>query len=212
MRLYIKRLKKGFKSYGYLVHKLTWYGAYIRKTLSYAIFKKVLNLVSLTETGPEVYVATMTTVILYYYDYLGDTLNHLKCLKLRDRPWENVAYLCAEVLVYYDQFDSDGIFKTNPFGYITCIFERILIILYYIYEKLRNIRRLRSLLRNLMCVTRITCDLSRSLPMGNLFQRLWVNTATLLAQSGGKLLTSRKILKMRRCLWGFTLGKLKSQS
>ena len=41
-------------------------------------------MVPMTGTGPEVYVATMTNVISNYYDYLVDTLNHMKSLKLKD--------------------------------------------------------------------------------------------------------------------------------
>ena len=66
-------------------------GAFLRSTFSYALLQKVLELVPLTETGPEVYVTTMTTVHYNYYAYLEEILNHLKCLKLNDHPGENVA-------------------------------------------------------------------------------------------------------------------------
>ena len=50
-------------------------------TLSSDILQKVLELVLLTATGPEVYVATMTTVISDSYDSLVEALNHMNNLK-----------------------------------------------------------------------------------------------------------------------------------
>ena len=47
-----------------------------------ALLKKVLKLVPLTSTGPEVYVAMMTIFLSSYYDTLDETLNHLNSLKL----------------------------------------------------------------------------------------------------------------------------------
>ena len=37
----------------------------------------------LTETGPEVFVATMTKFLSGYFDALEDTLIHMKSLKLK---------------------------------------------------------------------------------------------------------------------------------
>ena len=54
---------------------------------------------TLTETGPEVYVATMTTVLSDSYDSLVDTLNHMKCLKLKDHKGGNVSDCCDSILV-----------------------------------------------------------------------------------------------------------------
>ena len=83
---------------------------------------------------------------------------------------------------------------------------RILLILYSISRKLRNIKRLKSLLRNLIFATRMSWNLRSSLTMGPLFKRLWVNTVTLLPQSGGNPLISKKSLKIILFLWMFPLG------
>ena len=45
-----------------MVHNLTWSGEYPRSTLLSALIQKILKLVLLIETGPDVYVTTMTNV------------------------------------------------------------------------------------------------------------------------------------------------------
>ena len=65
----------------------------------------------LTATGPEVFVATMTTFLSDSYDYLEDTLNHMKSLKLKIHPGENVTDCCAEILVDAERLESAGDFK-----------------------------------------------------------------------------------------------------
>ena len=70
----------------------------MRKTFSYALLQKVLKLVPLTETGTEVYIATTNTVLYDFYTYLEETLNHLKCIKLKDQP--GVCVLHNAVLQY----------------------------------------------------------------------------------------------------------------
>ena len=55
-------------------------------TLSNNILLKVLTLVLLTATVPEVYVTTMTTILSDLYYSLVDTLNQIKILKLKDNP------------------------------------------------------------------------------------------------------------------------------
>ena len=80
-------------------------------------------MVPLTETGPEVFVATMTKFISASYDALEETLNHMKSLKLKRYPGENIKDRCTEILVDDDRLESSGAFKTENLGYITCIFE-----------------------------------------------------------------------------------------
>ena len=62
-------------------------------TLSNTLLQKVLILVPLTATGPEVYVATITNILSDYYYSLVDTLNHMKILKLKDHPG-GVLHIC----------------------------------------------------------------------------------------------------------------------
>ena len=82
-------------------------------------------LVPLTATGPEVFVATMTTFLSDSYDALEETLNHMKSLKLKSYPGENVTDCCAVILVDAESLESAGSFKTENLGYITRIFEDI---------------------------------------------------------------------------------------
>ena len=65
----------------------------------------------------------MTTFISDYYDDLEETINHMKSLKLKMYPGENVKYFWAEILVDADLLDSAGAFKHEHLGYITHIFE-----------------------------------------------------------------------------------------
>ena len=86
-------------------------------------FKRVLTLVPLTATGPEVYIATMTNIISDSYYSLVDTLNHTKNLKLRDHSGSDVADCYNAILVNVESLESAGAFKPKHLGYIIHIFE-----------------------------------------------------------------------------------------
>ena len=77
----------------------------------------------LTATGPEVFFATITTFLSDSYDALEETLNHMKSLKLKIYPGENVTDCCAAILVDSERLDSAWAFKPEHLGYITRIFE-----------------------------------------------------------------------------------------
>ena len=83
MKCHIKSLQKGSEADQYVVENLTWLGVYLRSTLSNTPLQKVLTLVPLIATGPEVFVATMTIFFSYYYDDLKDTLTRMKSLRLQ---------------------------------------------------------------------------------------------------------------------------------
>ena len=87
------------------------------------ILQKVLKLVLLIATGPEVFVATTTTVLYNSYDYLVETPNQMKSLKLKDHPGENVKDFCNAILVDDERLESAGSFKPNHLNYIIHIFE-----------------------------------------------------------------------------------------
>ena len=90
--------------------------------MTYALLPNLLKLVSLRATGPEVYVFTMTTVLSGSYDYLEETLNYLKCLKLNNHTGDNFTELCAAILVDAEQLESTGDFNPEHLGYIAHIF------------------------------------------------------------------------------------------
>ena len=92
-------------------------------TLSNDLLQKVLTLVPLTATRPEVYVATMTTIISDSYYSWVDTLNHIKNLKLKDHPGRDAADLYDAILENVESLESAGDFKPNHLGYIIHIFE-----------------------------------------------------------------------------------------
>ena len=87
----VQSLLKGSEADQYIFQNLTWSGVYLRITLSNDLLQRVLALVPLTATGPEVYVATMTTIISDSYYSLVDTLNQMKNLKIKDHPGRDAA-------------------------------------------------------------------------------------------------------------------------
>ena len=90
--------------------------------MSNTLLQKVLTMLPLTATGPEVFVSTMTIFLSDSYDTLEETLNHMKSLKLKSYPGENVTDCCAAILVDSERLESAGAFKPEHLGYITRIF------------------------------------------------------------------------------------------
>ena len=66
-----------------MVQNLTLPGVYLKITLSNTLLRKVLTLVPLIETVPEVFFTTMTTFLSDSYGALEDTLTHMKSLELK---------------------------------------------------------------------------------------------------------------------------------
>ena len=65
----------------------------------------------------------MTIVLSCCCDFLYDTLNQLKSLKLKSRMGENVTYLCSGILEDAEPFDSVRAFNPKQIDYITSIFH-----------------------------------------------------------------------------------------
>ena len=99
VKVHVQSLLIGSQADKYIVQNLTWSGVYLRSTLSNDLLQRVLTLVPLTATEPEVYVATMINIISNSYYSLVDTLNHMKNLKLKDLPGRDVADCYDVVLV-----------------------------------------------------------------------------------------------------------------
>ena len=123
VKSHVQSLLKGSEEDQYVVQNFTWSGVYLRSNLSNTLLQKVMTLVPLTATVPEVFVVTMTTFLSGSYDALGETINHMKSLKLKSYPGENVTYCCAEILVYAERLESARVFKPDHLRYITRIFE-----------------------------------------------------------------------------------------
>ena len=123
VKRHVQSLLKGSEADQYVFQNLTWSGVYLRSTLSNTLLQKVLTLVPLTATGPEVFVATMTKFLSDSYDALEETLNHMKILKLKSYPGENVTDFCAAILMDSECPESFGAFKPEHLGYIIRIFE-----------------------------------------------------------------------------------------
>ena len=65
----------------------------------------------------------MTTLLSHSYDALEYTLSHMKSLKLKIYPRDNVTDWYASILVDAERLESSGDFKPDHLGYITRIFE-----------------------------------------------------------------------------------------
>ena len=111
VKSHVQILLKGSEADQYVVQNLKWSGVYLRSTLSNTLLQKVLTLVPMTATGPEVFVVTMTSFLYDYYDALEETLNHMKSHKLKNYPGEKVTDCCVAILVDAERFESAGDFK-----------------------------------------------------------------------------------------------------
>ena len=123
VKRHVQSLQKFSEADQYVVQNLTWSGVYLGSTFSNTLLQKVMKMVPLIATGPEVFVATMNKFIYDSYDALEETLTNTKSLKLKSYPGENVTYFCASILVDAEHLESSGAFKTDQLGYITRIFE-----------------------------------------------------------------------------------------
>ena len=82
IKRHVKSIQKVSKADHYVLQNLMVSVFYLRNNLSNVFLQKVLTSVPLTETRPEVYIATMTIFLSNYYDALEETLTHMKILKL----------------------------------------------------------------------------------------------------------------------------------
>ena len=80
----------------------------MRSSLSNILLQKVLQLVLLTETGPKVFVTTITTLLYNSHDALEETITDMKSLKLKSYQVDNFTYFCAEILVDAELLKSAG--------------------------------------------------------------------------------------------------------
>ena len=157
VKIHVQILLKGSEVDQYLVQNLTRSGFYLRSTLSNNLLHKVLALVPLTATGPEVYVAIMNTFPSDYYDAFEETINHMKSLKIKSCTGENVTDCCASILVDAERLESAGAFKPDHLGYTIRIFEdtsdsRFLL---WVIQKYKEVTEFIDKLRNLLVLMNI---------------------------------------------------------
>ena len=119
-------------------------------------------MVPLASTGPEVYVTTMTTVLSNSYDFLMDTLKHMKSIKLKDHPGGNIADFCDVILVDVEHFESAGAFKPEHLGYIFRIFEDNYDSRSHLWAN-QNYKEVMYFVKKYFCVTNTSCKLMISL-------------------------------------------------
>ena len=131
---------------------------YLRSTLSNDIFKKLLALVPLTVTIPEVCVSTMTAVLYNFYYALEDILNHLKSLKLKYMLRIMLQISVLKSCYMMSILRGLGTLSPSILRYITWIF-RILLVLYFSFGQFIITSRLYSSPKN-FCL-RLGCHTTR---------------------------------------------------
>ena len=89
MKRHVQSIQKVSEADHYVVQNLTWSGVYLRITLTNNLLQKVLTLVPLKATGPEVFFSTVTKFLSGYFGSLEETITHTKSLKLKSYPGEN---------------------------------------------------------------------------------------------------------------------------
>ena len=65
---------------------MNWPGTYLRSVLSSDVLTKVLTINTLNHPWPDVFMATIITVMVYYYEALESTLTHKKNIRLNYFP------------------------------------------------------------------------------------------------------------------------------
>ena len=113
---HVRSIQKRSKADQYVVQNMTWSVLYLMSTFSNTLIQKVLTLVPLIATGPEVFVSTMTKFLSDSYETLENNFTHTKSLKLKIYPGENVTDFCAEILVDSERLESYGAFKPEHLG------------------------------------------------------------------------------------------------
>ena len=88
----------------------------------------------LTATGPKVFVSNMTKFLSDFYDTLEEIITHMKSLKLKIYPGENVTYFCVEILVDAERLECASAFKPDHLWYINWIFENTLDSRFYLWD------------------------------------------------------------------------------
>ena len=116
--------------------------------------------------------------------FFVDNMNHMKILKLNNRPGENVADCCDAVLVYSERLKSPVDFNPENLGYTILIFEDTSDSIFYLWEN-QNYKEVTEFIMKFVCVMKMPCNLMISLHMVPLFNKLCMNNAKFLTQSGG---------------------------
>ena len=83
VKRHVQSILKGSEADQYVVQNLMCSVVYLRSTLSNVLIKKILTLVPLIATGPEVFVATMNKFLSNSYDDLEENITYMKSLKLK---------------------------------------------------------------------------------------------------------------------------------
>ena len=116
VKLHIQIIQKESEADHYVVQNLMWSVVYLRSTLLNNFLQKILTLVLLAATGPEVFVANMTKFFSDSYYALEENLTHTKSIKLNNYPGKNVTDCCASILVDAQYLESVGAFNPDHLG------------------------------------------------------------------------------------------------
>ena len=122
-----------------------------------ALLQKILKLVLLTANIPEVYVATMNTVLSGSYYSLVYTTNHMNSLKLRYHPGGTVADFCDATLVDLERLERAGAFKPKHLGDFIHIFEKTSDSRFHHWETQKYKEVMDFVKETFFCMTKTSC-------------------------------------------------------
>ena len=120
---YIKDLKDDVGTDSYALQNLEWSGIYLQNSITHDLLAKVLRLVPITASGPEVFMAILSVCYSDSYDALEQTKTNLKLIKLKDYPGENVEECVTVISQLAERLDSAGAFEPQLLCSIMKIFE-----------------------------------------------------------------------------------------
>ena len=163
-------LKKDHMVDQYVIQNLTWSGVYLIITLLNDTFQKVLTLVPLTATVPEVYVTTMINILTH--------------MALWRRLW--IIWIVSKSRVIWGRMLNIFLLQFW-FSIIALIFPdslspivlatslvslMVFLIINFVFGWLISTKRLRSLSENFLCETWMSYGLRISLLFSSLYKRL----------------------------------------
>ena len=119
----------------YAMQNLDWSGSYLLNSISNNLTKKVLQKVSVDDTGPEILVAIVSSFGTFTFDSMEKLKENLKKVSLLSYPGENVVNMNQDLLTICERLSAAGYWDKNLLHYLatkylssTCELFRIWVI------------------------------------------------------------------------------------
>ena len=103
----------------YALHNLDWSGEFLRNSLNSDLLTKVLKLVDISASGPEVLSATLTVIHSSNYEIMEKVRNQLANIRLSNFPGENVDDCCTAMLKLTERMADAGFLRPEHLSMLT---------------------------------------------------------------------------------------------